>query len=85
VVREGLAMPLWLLSGVEVVGAAADGEQALALATSLRPDVVPMDPRMPRCDGIEATRRLRRDRPGPRSARDRAQAVSCAYRHGLAR
>jgi DNA-binding NarL/FixJ family response regulator len=59
VVREGLAMLLDLLPGVEVVGAAADGEQALTLAQRLQPDVVLMDLRMPRCDGIEATRRLR--------------------------
>ncbi len=59
VVREGLAMVLGLLDGVEVVGAASDGNEAVALAGDLRPDVVLMDLRMPRCDGIEATRQLR--------------------------
>ena len=64
VVREGLAMVLGLLDGVEVVGAASDGNEAVALAVDLRPDVVLMDLRMPRCDGIEATRLLRERQPG---------------------
>ena len=46
--------------GIEVVGEAADGEEAVALAEHLAPDVVLMDVRMPRLGGIEATRHVHR-------------------------
>jgi len=57
-VRAGLVALLDAADGIQVVGEAADGEQAVELARNVRPDVVLMDVRMPRLDGIEATRRL---------------------------
>ncbi|MFD5701144.1 response regulator [Streptomyces lasiicapitis] len=64
VVREGIVMLLGLLPGIEVVGSGGDGEEAVRLVAELAPDVVLMDLRMPRCDGAEATRRIRADYPG---------------------
>jgi DNA-binding NarL/FixJ family response regulator len=63
VVREGLALVLGLLPGVEVVGTAADGDEAIDLARRLDPDVVLMDLRMPRRDGVAAISVLREQCP----------------------
>jgi DNA-binding NarL/FixJ family response regulator len=65
-VRIGFRLLLETQDDLEVVGEAADGEQAVALARELRPDVILMDIRMPRVDGIEAIGRLQALEPPPR-------------------
>jgi DNA-binding NarL/FixJ family response regulator len=65
-VRGGFRLILESQPGVEVVGEAADGREALAMARELRPDVVLMDVRMPGMDGLEATRRLLSGGEAPR-------------------
>jgi DNA-binding NarL/FixJ family response regulator len=64
-VRAGLRLILSSETDVEVVGEAADGVDAVAAARRLRPDVTLMDVRMPRLDGIAATRQLLHSEPTP--------------------
>lgn len=65
-VREGLATLLDLTPGIEVIGEARDGEQAVHLVAEHSPDVVLMDLHMPGTDGIAATERITREHPGTR-------------------
>jgi DNA-binding NarL/FixJ family response regulator len=66
VVRDGLTMLVGLIDGVEVIGAAGDGAEAIRLAEAHHPDVVLMDLRMPGVDGIAATADLRERLPAVR-------------------
>src|SRR6266851_823410 len=66
VVRDGLAMLVGLIDGVQVVGTACDGAEAVRLAATHHPDVIMMDLRMPGADGIAATADLRERLPTAR-------------------
>ncbi|OLZ63039.1 DNA-binding response regulator [Streptomyces sp. IMTB 2501] len=65
IVRTALRLVIDRRDGLTVVGEAADGDRAVAQAVALRPDVVLMDVRMPGTTGVEATRRIVQDWPGP--------------------
>lgn len=66
IVRAGIVGLLSLVGELEIVGEASDGEEAVALAADLRPDVVLMDLRMPRLSGAEATARITAESPDVR-------------------
>jgi DNA-binding NarL/FixJ family response regulator len=64
VIRDGLGRLLAAFADIELVGVAADGDEAVARCREASPDVVLMDLHMPRLDGIEATRRITAELPG---------------------
>ncbi|MEU9887001.1 response regulator transcription factor [Sphaerisporangium sp. NPDC051011] len=86
-VRVGLRMVLNGEPDIEVVGEASDGVEAVDLVARTRPDVVLMDVRMPRMDGLEASRRLVRDHPDSKvivlTTFDEDEHVAAALRAGV--
>lgn len=89
VVRQGLAAMLTPRNGMEVLGEAANGREAIRLEQELNPDVIVMDLLMPEMDGLEATMAIKKQNPGARilvltsfTEEDRAAAVMAAGASG---
>ena len=80
---KGLSGLVDMLDGVEVVGVAYDGEEALALCRKEEPDVVLMDISMPKMDGISATREIKDLLPQTHSASPRSRSLSLRRERSL--
>lgn len=87
-IRDGIASLLAIQPGIEVVGTARDGQEAVDKAVALAPDVVLMDVRMPGCDGTQAAALVRRELPACQvvmlTTFDDEQYVVAALRAGAA-
>ena len=78
-VREGIKTILQLYEDLEVVGEAADGEAAMAMASQYQPDVIVMDINMPKMDGVEATKRIKEQYRSSGAAHERGGSVDLSH------